>query len=136
MENSYETAIRLWNDWTEMWNGRPELALQLVAPRFSLHLVTPSVQDQLAVASPEAVRQFVTRHRARFEAIRFSFAVGPFVDERAGVVSGPWHAELIRDGKPGWACGIDTVVFRAGKITEYWTVSKEADGVGRWSTRD
>jgi hypothetical protein len=135
MENIYETGIELWKEWTEMWNGRPELALELVAPSFRLHLVTPSEQDQLTVDNPEAVRQWVARHCARFEAIRFRFGVGPFVDERAGVVSGPWHTEHVRDGKPGWACGIDILMFRDRKITDYWTLSKPADGVGRWSTR-
>jgi hypothetical protein len=135
MENSYETGTRLWTEWTEMWNGRPELALKLVAPSFRLHLVTPSDYDQLAVDGPEAVRQWVTRHRAKFQALRFYFGVGPFVDERAGVVSGPWHAEVTLDGKQGRVCGMDTVLYRDGQITDYWTVAKEADEVGRWSTR-
>jgi hypothetical protein len=136
MENTYETGTRLWNDWTEMWNGRPELALELVAPRFRLHLVTPSDYDQLGVDHPEAVRQWVTRHRARYQTLRFIFGVGPFVDERAAVVSGPWHVEIITlDGKQGWACGMDTIRFSHGKITDYWTVSKQADEIGRWSTR-
>jgi hypothetical protein len=134
--NTYATGIRLWKEWTEMWNGRPELALELAAPRFKLHLPTPSDQDQLAVANPEAVRQWVARHCAKYQSIRFVFGVGPFVDERAGVVSGPWHAEIItREGKPTWACGMDTVMFCDGKITDYWTVSKPADEVGRWSSR-
>jgi hypothetical protein len=137
MENNiYATGIRLWKEWTEMWNGRPELALELAAARFNLHLVTPSDQDQLAIASPEALRQWVARHCAKYQSIRFVFSVGPFVDERAGVVSGPWHAEIMtREGKPVWACGMDTVMFRDGKITDYWTVSKPADEIGRWSTR-
>jgi hypothetical protein len=30
-------------------------------------------------------------------------------------------------------CGMDTIAFRAGKITEYWTLSKPVDAFGRWS---
>jgi len=135
MDNTYETGTRLWSEWMEMWNGNPELALRLVAPGFRLHLPTPNDQDQRAVDGPEAAHGWVTRHLAKFERLRFSFAVGPFVDERAGVVFGPWHAEVRVNGKWSLVCGMDTVVFRDGKITEYWTVGKEADEVGRWSTR-
>lgn len=136
MENTYETGIRLWSEWTHMWNGHPELALTLVAPRFRLHLPTPTEVDLLAVDGPTATRDWVARHLAKFERLRYQFGVGPFVDERAGVVCGPWHAEGVLDGKPVIVAGMDTIRFRDGKIVEYWTIAKPADQVGRWSTLD
>ena len=60
-------------------------------------------------------------------------AIGPFVDTRAGVVAGPWHAETVIDGIARFACGMDTIAFRDGKVVEYWTMSKPADDLGRWS---
>ena len=63
MNNLYETGIRLWADWTEMWNGRPELALELVAPRFVLHLPLPAPFDTAGVTNPAAVARFVSDTR-------------------------------------------------------------------------
>jgi hypothetical protein len=38
------------------------------------------------------------------------------------------------DGAVRHVCGMDTIAFRDGKITEYWTLSKDADPVGDWNT--
>ncbi len=41
-------------------------------------------------------------------------------------------AESVIEGKPQLSSGMDTIAFRDGKITEYWTLSKEVDSVGDW----
>lgn len=133
-QHIYQTGIQLWNQWTRMWNERPELAREIVASEFALHLTTPGTVDQTTITSPESVLAWVHSHRARFKRLTFDTRVGPFVDVVKGVVAGPWYADLNIDGKDGWACGMDTIAFHAGKITEYWTLSKEVDEVGRWST--
>ena len=132
MNNLYETGLKLWADWTEMWNGRPELALELVAPSFVLHLPLPTPFDTAAVSNPAAVERFVSEARARFERITFHYEAGPFVDTARGVVAGPWWAESVIEGKSRLSAGMDTIAFRDGKITEYWTLSKEVDSVGEW----
>jgi len=132
MNNPYQTGIKLWADWTAMWNGRPELALELVAPRFVLHLPLPSPFDIAAVSNPVAVERFIREARARFERITFHYEAGPYVDTVAGVVAGPWWAESVVEGKPRLSSGMDTIAFCDGKITEYWTLSKEVDSVGDW----
>jgi len=131
---AYATGIQLWIDWTQMWNGRPALARSLVAARFALHLPLPSQVDQATVDSPEAVERWVTAHRAKFQRLTFHTECGPFVDTAAGIVAGPWWADASIDGSPRVVCGMDTIAFRDGKITEYWSLSKEADAVGRWGT--
>jgi hypothetical protein len=117
-----------------MWNERPELALELVAPRFTLHLATPLV-DPATVTDPAGVAAWVRGHRAKFQRLVFHTGVGPFVDVRAGVVAGPWHADTIVDASPRPVCGMDTIAFRDGKITEYWTLSTPVASVGAWSTQ-
>jgi hypothetical protein len=132
-DNLYETGLRLWAQWTEMWNGRPELARELVAPRFALHLPLPSVIDAEAVTDPEAVVRWVTRHRAQYDRLTFFYDAGPFVDADACVIAGPWTAEVVVKGAKRVVCGMDTIAFRQGRITEYWTLGKDADGVGLWT---
>jgi hypothetical protein len=130
----YEMGLRLWIDWTVMWNGKPELARSLVADTFALHLPTPGALDQETIGTPEAVERWVTSHRASFVRLSFETHCGPFVDTKRQVVAGPWVAHASMDGSPRVVCGMDTLAFRDGKIIEYWTLSKEADVFGRWPT--
>lgn len=131
--DSYRLGIELWAKWTEMWNGRPELALTLVGPRFVLHLPQPENLDPTSINSPASVEQWVRAHRARFDRLTFRYEAGPFVDTRAGVVAGPWVADSAIAGKPRVVCGMDTISFRDGKIIEYWTVSKQVDAPRDWT---
>lgn len=135
MDNNeiYQTGLRLWNEWTRMWNSAPELALELVAPRFVLHLTLPSVVPQETVVDPVTVERWVRGHCAKYERLEFRTECGPFVDVRAGVVAGPWIADAVQQGKLQPVCGMDTIAFREGKITEYWTTSKPTDAFGLWS---
>ena len=134
MQNeNYEMGLTLWAKWTEMWNGRPELAWQLVAARFALHLPLPSLVDPETINDAATVERWVTEHRARYERITFRYGAGPFVDTVAGVVAGPWTAEIVIGGSERLVCGMDTIAFNAGKITEYWTLSKDVEAVGEWT---
>lgn len=130
--NDYEIGLELWAKWTEMWNGRPALARELVAERFTLHLPLPSLLDPDTVTDPATVERWVTEHRARYERITFHYDTGPFVDTVAGIVAGPWSAEIVIDGRTRLVCGMDTIAFRSGKICEYWTLSKDVENVGKW----
>jgi hypothetical protein len=132
-EDLYETGIRLWAEWTAMWNGRTELALDLVAPRFVVHLPPPNPTDPATVHDPASVKSWVERHRAGFDRITFHYEAGPFVDTIAGVVAGPWSAEVVVGGKTKRICGMDTLGFRDAKIHEYWTLARESDAVADWT---
>ena len=112
--STYETGIRLWKDWTEMWNGRPELALTLVAPRFVLHLPKLSKLERPdpvateSIDSPAAVERLVREARSKYTRLTFMYECGPFVDVRAGIVAGPWIADTSLDGTPRPVCGRET----------------------------
>jgi hypothetical protein len=126
-------GLFLWDEWTRMWNGAPEMALVLCAERFVLHLPSPSGVDEETVNDPVAAERWVREHRNKFESLTFSSDVGPFVDIRRGVVAGPWIAHAVIDGKLIPTCGMDTIAFRDGKLTEYWTLSKPVADFGRWT---
>jgi hypothetical protein len=132
MTDLYATGLSLWNQWTEMWNHRPALARTLVADRFVLHLTLPATTAEADVCDPAAVERWVIAHRAKFQRLVFHNQCGPFVDVRVGIVAGPWFADTVIDGAPRPVCGMDTLAFRDGKITEYWTLSKPVDDLGRW----
>lgn len=129
-------GLEIWRLWTEMFDGHSSLARRVVAPRFVLHLPTPSGVDARTIADPAAVERWVTSHRAKFRRLIFHTGCGPFVDPVARVVAGPWHADAPTGDQARWVCGMDTIAFRDGKVTEYWTISKEVDAVGGWSTQE
>jgi len=129
----YYVGLRLWARWMEMWNGRPELARELVASLFALHLPLPSITDAATIVDPEAMVRWVTNSCARYERLTFFYDAGPFVDTSACVVAGPWTAEVVVNGVTRVMCGMDMVAFRDGQITEYWTLGKDVDRVGDWS---
>ncbi len=134
MQNEkYGMGLTLWAKWTEMWNGRPELARQLVAERFALHLPSPTLVDPETINDAASVERWVTAHRARYERIEFRYGAGPFVDTVTGVVAGPWSAQIVIGGAERLVCGMDTIAFSGGKITEYWTLSKDVEVVGKWT---
>ena len=132
----YETGLRLWQQWTVMWNERPELALELCAERFSLHLAAPSLVDETQVVTPADVQRLVVGQRSKYQRLVFHVdGCGPFVDTRLGVVSGPWWAETQQEGTARVVRGMDSIAFQDGRVTEYWTLSREADRLGDWVTQ-
>ena len=132
-ENTYEMGLRIWERWMAMWNGRPELALDLVAARFALHLPQPSLVDEATIVDPATVNAWVAQHCARFRRLVFHYEAGPYVDAVVGVVSGPWWADAETDAGARIVAGMDVVAFREARIHEYWTVGKDAAAVGRWT---
>lgn len=126
-------GLDIWKRWTAMWNGEPALARELVAPRFALHLPTPSDTDAAQVGDPAAVERWVAAHLAHFDRAVYAYEAGPFVDVEAGVVASPWTATFTRGERTVHVCGMDTVRFRDGKVVEYWTLARESDGKGRWA---
>lgn len=134
MTNTYETGLDLWTRWMQMWNERPALARELVAPQFVLHLPMPAAVDASTITDPAAVERWVTVHCAKFTSLAFRYEAGPYVDTVAGVVAGPWIADAAVAGVPRLVCGMDIIAFRDGKITEYWTVGKDVEAFGAWIT--
>jgi|SRR5687768_12557773 predicted ester cyclase len=116
---------QMYDRWMEMWNGKPELAAELVAPGCVVH------QPPNDASGPEGVRAMVEMGRAPFEDITFRIEVEPIVegDRLAARWSMTGH---YRGGLPGATAepgtevsfgGIDIWRVEDGKIAEYWVSS-------------
>jgi len=115
----------MYDRWMEMWNGRPELADELVAPDCPIH------QPPNALRGPEGVRQMVEMGRAPFEEITFRIEAAPIVD--GDRLAARWVSEgVYRGGIPGATAspgtrvtfgGIDIWRVEDGRIAEYWVSS-------------
>lgn len=116
---------RMYDRWMEMWNGRSELADELVAPSCPIH------QPPNDLRGPEGVRQMVEMGRAPFREITFRVEVGPIVEGNR--LAARWTSEGIYEGgipgataAPGTRIsfgGIDIWHVEDGKIVEYWVSS-------------
>lgn len=117
--------IRMYDRWIEMWNGRPELADERVAPGCPIH------QPPNDMRGPEGVRRMVEMGRAPFSAITFRVEVPPIVD--GDRLAARWVSEGIYAGgipgataEPGTRIafrGIDIWRVEDGRIAEYWVSS-------------
>jgi predicted ester cyclase len=116
---------QMYDRWMEMWNGRPELAAELVAPGCVVH------QPPHDVSGPEGVRQMVEMGRAPFDDITFRIEAEPIVEgNRLAArwsMSGRYRGCLPgATAAPGTAVvfgGIDIWRIEDGKIAEYWVSS-------------
>jgi hypothetical protein len=130
MNDIRQTCLRVWTDWTRMWNGAPALARDLVGPGFTLHLSVPGT-DPRTVCDPPSVERWVAGFLAGYARIEFDTRCGPFVDDANGIVCGPWTADGVKDGAAIRHAGIDILAVESGRIVAYWTQSRELTvGVG------
>lgn len=130
----YAAGLELWEDWTRMWNGAPEVALRRSASRFVFHLVTPEGTTLDSPLTPQALETLVREHRNKYEVARYAYAVGPFVDVRAQVVSGPWVAELVtKKGERSCICGMDIIAFEGSKVVACWSLARPVDQNASWN---
>jgi len=116
----------MYDRWMEMWNGRSELADELVAPGCPIH------QPPNDMRGPEGVRQMVEMGRAPFEEITFRIEGEPIIEDNR--LAARWTSEgIYRGGIPGATVapgtritfgGIDIWRVEDGKIAEYWVSSE------------
>ena len=108
-----------------MWNGRPELADELVAEGCPIH------QPPNTLHGPEGVRRMIEMGRAPFAQLTFRIEVGPIVEgnrlaarwESEGVYSGGIPGATVAPGTRVSFGGVDIWRIENGKIAEYWVSS-------------
>lgn len=125
---SQANLFKLWQDFTDLWNGDYSLA-GIVAPHFKLHAVLMGGLSADAVKGPEGLTGWIQQARAAFSDIKFVTEVGPLVS--GDYVSGRWVATgTYQGGFPGAKAEVGTVATFAGNdilrverglIVDYWT---------------
>ena len=123
---------QLYRRWLlELWNGRPELAGELVTPDFLIHQRQAGPGRTEDTRGPEALKELVAQGLAPFERLRFEIEVGPLMDGEHVVAR--WIGRgTYAGGIPGAAApagtevefgGIDILRAEEERFAEYWVSS-------------
>jgi hypothetical protein len=127
-----ETGVRIFELWSQMWNGEVALADQIMAPRFRLRYAQPApgtdAFDRIQ-QRPQLAEMIIRFHRDR-PGLRFA-PDGEAVTElhlidglATGKVARPYLAHLTDEtGRRLRISGIDMLRLDNGLITEVWSVS-------------
>ncbi|MFI6345334.1 hypothetical protein [Streptomyces sp. NPDC050560] len=123
-----KTGIELWRAWTDLWAGRLELAEEIVADGFTVHVATD--RDLSAVNDGPSVRAWVAALNTVFTQAQFTMEAGPIAAD--GLVAGRWrtHGVLGKDTPFGPAGArfsrVSHDILRIdgdGRIAEFWSAS-------------
>lgn len=126
--------LALWARWLDMWNADPQIAHEILAPGYRVHL--PSVgatQDTSAIHGPAGMAEWVSAFSGRFDGLRYRAQLGPFVDGDTLVCRWvgtatfagrtPWPSDV--PGSPVTWVGVDILRLEDGLIAEAWTQGAE-----------
>lgn len=132
-ESMREVGIKLWEQWAAMWNGRLELADEIIADGFWANLAAPAMVTPESLRNAAAVKRWVTAIRERYTQLDYVTVDGPYVDVGAGVICCAWFADGVYGGKATCAedvagagfrkSGLDLLKFADGRIVEAWTMN-------------
>lgn len=117
--------VRLFDQWTAMWNGETALAERIVAPGFRISFANnadSAASDDLR--GPDELARFVAAHRESLPGVRYHVSGTPAVDAAGGQIAGRWTVTYPDDsGNTVSKSGIDVLAVADGRITEVWSVT-------------
>jgi SnoaL-like polyketide cyclase len=124
-----------WTTWVALWNGRYDLAAEIIAPEFRIHVNRIDRQSDPLPAGPEGLVGWIKQSAAAFSGLTFTTTVGPIADDEH--LAGQWHATgtyvggmpgvIVPEGSPVTFNGTDILRIANGKATDYWSEALSAE---------
>lgn len=126
-----------WLDtWYRMWNGRTDLAYELIADELTVHLPRFGMPPEHTVHDPRTMRRWIELFRSSYRSARFTCELGPFTVGE--LILARFRLEGIWEGGrpttatalPGTSvsfAGMDIVRFEHGRVREYWLTDDQLD---------
>ena len=125
-----ETGVELYRRWASMWNGELQIAREIIAEGFSVHLTADAVPPSEPIRDAPSVARWVAAIRERGIDLSYAIELGPLVD--GDLVTAYWRLTGLRrmpDGAPPQPfvrVGIDILRWRQDRIVECWTMNNNA----------
>jgi hypothetical protein len=128
-------AEAIWGRWLAMWNEDPQIAHEIIADEYVVHLPAAGATiDPSQIRSAAAMADWVAGFTAKFDGLVYSTDFGPLVDGDRLVVR--WYGDAVYRGLTGWPrdvagspvrmVGVDVLRIVDGRIVECWTQGAEA----------
>lgn len=128
------TPQQLYQAWIELWNGRFELAHEIIAENCRVHQAPSDPKNPLDLRGPEGVLKMIMMGHAPFSDLVFRIELEPIVEGNRlaarwiseGRYKGDFPGATVSPGTRITFGGIDIMRIEDGKIAEYWVSS---DGI-------
>ena len=123
------TNVALATPWKDLWNGKLELADEIIAEDFVAHAAPITGAGSDEIHGREALKQWVSGIHSILGDLKFHIQVGPIADVDHFVVrwsaSGTYQGGFLGAssksiGKTVSFTGTDTLRTADGKLAEYW----------------
>ena len=125
-----QAAADMWERWLVMWNEDPEVAHEIIADEYRVHLPTAGATiDPAQIRDAAGMADWVRGFTGKFGDLTYYTDFGPMVDGDLATVR--WIGTAVCQGKTGWPTdvpgtpitfvGVDILRIIEGKIVECWT---------------
>ena len=114
-------AIKIYEKWTQMWNGNLDLADEILSPTFKAHLTSDSTPPPAPVIDIPSAKAWINTIRSKTDALHYEIVLGPFRDE--DFIAAYWRVTATLGDKKAVKVGTDFLKIKDGKITDCWTMN-------------
>ncbi|WP_328929789.1 ester cyclase [Streptomyces sp. NBC_00190] len=128
-------GVRIYDQWTAMWNGDVHLAEEIMAPEFTLRYAQAGTEAFDDARTPAQLADIIAAWRQSRRELRFAAEGVAVVDLAlvggvpAGLVARPYLASYTtEEGQTVARSGTDTLRVSNGFISEVWSVSSGVGG--------
>ena len=114
-------AIKIYEKWTQMWNGNLDLADEILSPIFKAHLTSDSTPPPAPVIDIPSAKAWINTIRSKSDDLHYEIVLGPFRDE--DFIAAYWRVTATLGDKKAVKVGTDFLKIKDGKITDCWTMN-------------
>ncbi|HEY3504878.1 MAG TPA: hypothetical protein VGN37_19100 [Actinocatenispora sp.] len=128
-DDARQVCVRLWDAWTDLWNGELGLGPQILTDDFRVGFgsATAAADGADDLVGGAATAGYIGAFRERYASLRYRTDVGPVVDAdgtRPGHLACRWVADVVdRDGTTRQVAGHDILRVRGDLIDHAWSVT-------------
>lgn len=127
-DDAHRHGVRLWQDWTDLWNGELAIGPRMLTDDFRVLFGSQTAADSGAddLVGGQATADWIGAFRARYRELRYRTEVGPIVggDGTAGYVTCRWIADAVdADGTERQVAGHDILRVRGDRVDRAWSVT-------------
>jgi len=135
MNNLKQLGIRIFDQWTELWNLTLDQPEKILGPHLCLHYAQAGTEAFDKIETPNELLEMIVFWHQKRSGIVFRVEGEAVVDLTEndngilGLVARPYHVSFIDENQNSIArSGTDILKIENGKIVEVWSVSSGSQG--------
>lgn len=132
MDLDLDRSMHVWDNWLNIWNGKPKNSEHIVADNLTVHIPKFGMPPSDSIRTRNDFISWVAGFRKRFnQSALFEIEIGPFINK--DTTASRWRFTGKSPDRNGvWRevtmCGVDILrINECGQICEYWLSDDLAD---------